>query len=335
MNGTQRPGGGLDRAIAEFGGAHADWLDLSTGINPVAWPVPPIPAEVWERLPEDSLADYCLDAARAYYRVPEGASIVAAPGRQAIIQRLPQLIEANRRVGIVVPTDGRIERSLKTPDRVIGHVRDLPRYEDGFDAVVFGNPNSPDGARYDGEAQREAVDALLARNATVIIDEAFADVASEGSFVPRCGVEGLIVLRSFGAFFGLPGVRLGFAVGPQAEMARLRYLLGPWAVPGPALWIAGRAMRDIGWIAETRTRLTRDRQRLVATLLGRGFEIEGHTDLFVLARHERAPAIAAALGRQHVLVRTFDYDASWLRFGLPPDDDGFARLERALVEALS
>jgi len=329
-----RHGGSLDRAVAEHGGAHADWLDLSTGINPVPWPVPPIPAEAWERLPEPSLAEYCLDAARAYYGVPEGAAIVAAPGTQAIIQRLGDLVGTNRRIGIVTPTYGEYDWCLSTPDRVVGTVRAIPSYEDGYDGVVFGNPNNPDGARHDGEADRRAVAALLAHNGTVIVDEAFADVAPEASYVPQCGADGLIVLRSFGKFFGLAGIRLGFAIGPQADMARLRRLLGPWAVPGPALFVGGRAMRDIAWVAETRTRLARDRQRLTGLLERSGFSIVGHSDLFVLARHDRAPAIAAELARQHIWLRAFDKDASWLRFGLPGDEAGFARLEKALAAAV-
>lgn len=333
MTAFPRHGGSLDRAVAEHGGTHADWLDLSTGINPHPWPVPPIPAEVWERLPEPSLEDYCLDAARACYGVPGGAAIVAAPGTQAIIQRLGDLIGVNRRIGIVSPTYGEYDWCLSTPDRVVGTVRGMPRYEDGYDGAVFGNPNNPDGARRDGAADRQAVEALLARNGTVIVDEAFADVAPDASYVPGAGREGLIVLRSFGKFFGLAGVRLGFAIGPEADMARLRGLLGPWAVPGPALYLGGRALRDIAWIAATRTRLARERQRLTALLQGHGCAIVGHTDLFVLARHDRAPAIAAGLARRHVWVRTFDEDASWLRFGLPGDAPAFARLHKALAAA--
>jgi cobalamin biosynthetic protein CobC len=334
MASPPRHGGSLDRAVAEHGGVHADWLDLSTGINPVPWPVPPIPAEVWERLPEDSLEDYCLDAARAYYGVPEGAAIVAAPGTQAIIQRLGDLIGTNRRIGIVTPTYGEYDWCLSTPDRVVGTVRSIPSYEDGFDGVVFGNPNNPDGARHDSDRDRAAVAALMAHNGSVIVDETFADVAPEASYVPRTGPEGLMVLRSFGEFFGLAGIRLGFAIGPRGDMARLRRLLGPWAVPGPALYVGGRALRDIAWIAETRTRLMRDRQRLTGLLERHGFAIAGHTDLFVLASHDRAPGIAAALGRARIWVRAFDKDAAWLRFGLPGDEAGFDRLEKALAAAV-
>ncbi|WP_306120504.1 MULTISPECIES: threonine-phosphate decarboxylase CobD [unclassified Roseitalea] len=331
---TPRHGGSLDRAIAEFGGEREQWLDLSTGINPHAWPVPPVPAELWHRLPEPSLDEYCRDAAQAYYGAPEHAGIVAAPGAQALIQRLPALVEPERRVAVVGPTYNEYERCFAAHERTVGPVREVPRPEDGFGCVVIGNPNNPDGARVGGRHDRQAIERLLAHGCMVIVDEAFGDVAPDASFVPNCGLDGLIVLRSFGKFFGLAGIRLGFAIGSQRQCARLGAMLGPWAVPGPTLFIGGRAMRDIAWIAETRTRLMRDRQRLVTLLERAGFAIVGQTDLFVLVSHGRAPAIHADLARQHILVRAFDYDAGWLRFGLPGDDAGFARLEGALAQAV-
>ncbi len=334
MRNLPRHGGGLDAAIVEHGGAREDWLDLSTGINPHAWPVPPIPAEVWHRLPEQSLEDYALDAARVYYGVPEGAAIIAAPGTQAIIQRLPQWVGLNRRIGIVEPTYNEFERCLATRDRIVGRLRDIPKPEDGFDCVVIGNPNNPDG-RYVGEGHDQtAIDAIRAQNGLVIADEAFADVAPEASLVPQTGPDGLLVLRSFGKFFGLAGIRLGFAIGPPRDVTRLKALLGPWAAPGPALFIAGRAMRDIAWIAETRTRLVRDRMRLASLLASHGLQTIGGTDLFVLVAHDRAPAIHEALARAHILTRAFAEDACWLRFGLPADEAALGRLDAALANAV-
>jgi len=37
-------GGGLDAAIARYGGIRNDWIDLSTGINPKPYPLPEIAA---------------------------------------------------------------------------------------------------------------------------------------------------------------------------------------------------------------------------------------------------------------------------------------------------
>lgn len=334
MQNLGKHGGDLDRAIAEYGGTHADWLDLSTGINPVAWPVPPIPAETWHRLPERSLEEYCLDAARAYYGAPDDAAIMPAPGTQSIIQNLPHLLHKGRRVGIVSPTYGEHERCFAAHQRIVGRLTELPRYEDGYDCVIICNPNNPDGRSHSDERSRDMIAALLDRKVMVVVDEAFCDVAPAASLIDMTGTsDGLIVLRSFGKFFGLAGIRLGFAVGAKGLVGKLASMAGPWAVPGPALFIGGRAMRNIGWIAETRTRLIRDRARLIGLLRMVGFEIVGHTDLFVLAAHDRAPGIARELAKARIWVRTFDHDASWLRFGLPGTDADFARLQKALAQA--
>ena len=79
-------GGRLRAAARRHGIALADWLDLSTGINPRAYPVPPLPPTVWQRLPE---ADDGLEsAAAAFYGNP---LLLPVAGSQAAIQALPRL----------------------------------------------------------------------------------------------------------------------------------------------------------------------------------------------------------------------------------------------------
>jgi len=84
-------GGGLAAAAAIYGGQPQEWLDLSTGINPVPYPVPDMPTRIWSRLPDSDAFAALERAARAAYDVPEGLEIVAAPGAQALIQLMPHL----------------------------------------------------------------------------------------------------------------------------------------------------------------------------------------------------------------------------------------------------
>ena len=165
-----------------------------------------------------------------------------------------------------------------------------------------------------------------------VVDEAFADVAPDCSLVGETGRHGLLVLRSFGKFFGLAGLRLGFAIGDPDVVSGLAQMIGPWAVSGPALAIGARAMRDEGWIAETRSRLATDSERLATLLEQHGMRIVGRTDLFVTAYHPSAHDLADRLGDRHILVRVFDHDKGWMRFGLPSGDGGFGRLDSALAE---
>jgi cobalamin biosynthetic protein CobC len=327
-----RHGGALDRAIARHGGVRADWLDLSTGINPVAYPVPELDADVWQRLPDEKLVRECLDAARDYYRVPAEAGILAAPGTQAIIQWLPVLFNYLDRATIVSPTYGEYAQVFSAAGVGVETPEDLPG-EGANPLLVVGQPNNPDGRLWPVEWL-----AAFARDDgnvhMTVVDEAFADVTPDHSLVPITGGPGLTVLRSFGKFFGLAGMRLGFAIGDPDVIASLGQMIGPWAVPGPALAIGARALRDTNWIAATRARLAEDSTWMAGLLEGAGMRIVGRTDLFVLAETDDAAAVAEALARQRILVRGFDHNARWLRFGLPGKEQDVARLESALAAVL-
>ncbi len=328
-----RHGGALDRAIAAYGGRRADWLDLSTGINPVPYPVPEIPAQIWHRLPDESLMQDCLEAARVYYGVPEGAVIVAAPGTQAIIQKLPHLV-TQQTVSIQGSTYEEYVRVFRDAGwRYREHVSLESRpLHGGANTGVCVSPDNPSGAITSQDDILRVAAQCERDGGFLVVDEAFADAVDGSSAAGKAGLPGLVILKSFGKFFGLAGIRLGFAVGDDKLIARLEDLLGPWAAPGPALHIGAKALRDGRWIAETRTRLKRDAMRLRATLETAGLEMVGATGLFVLVRHGRAGNVAHALAQRHILVRAFDYNAHWLRFGLPADAAGFERLARALAE---
>jgi len=165
-----------------------------------------------------------------------------------------------------------------------------------------------------------------------VIDEAFADVAPELSLAARAHRPGIIVLRSFGKFFGLAGVRLGFALAEPALARPIGEALGPWAVSGPAIEIATRAFADPGWTRETRLRLARAAAALDGILTASGLHIIGGTTLFRLVETPDASALFEALGRRGILVRHFPDQPDRLRFGLPPDDAAQARLADALAE---
>ncbi|MBB2970980.1 cobalamin biosynthetic protein CobC [Mesorhizobium sp. RMAD-H1] len=237
---TIEHGGALDRAIARFGGTRADWLDLSTGINPEAFPLPEIAPEIWNRLPDESLLTQALDAARGYYGAADTAAIVAAPGTQALIQIVPELV-APGEVAILSPTYQEHHAAFARAGWAVVPCADIGSAPATAKAVVVVNPNNPDGRVVSGDALLGLAQKLQARGGLLIVDEAFADAHPETSIAAGAGSESLIILKSFGKFFGLAGLRLGFAIS-GAEIARkLAERLGPWAVSGPALAIAVHA----------------------------------------------------------------------------------------------
>jgi cobalamin biosynthesis protein CobC len=311
-------GGDLGEVERRFTDAPRPWIDLSTGINPVPYPVPPLSDTAWTRLPSRADEDALLAAAAARYGVRDTRTLVAAPGTQALIQLLPRLVPRST-VAIVGPT---YEEHQACWGRHGHAVRIVPSLEDA-DVVVVVNPNNPTG-RLIPPADLAAIKGLL------VVDESFID------FLPReMSLAGdlparAVVLRSFGKSYGLAGLRLGFAIASPDIAARLREELGPWAVSGPALQIGRRALNDGAWLRTARDRAVTDSARLDGFLREAGFEILGGTALFRLARHAAAPVFVQRLARQGIHVRAFADAPDQLRFGLPGDDEAFRRLVQAL-----
>lgn len=322
-------GGDLAGAERRFGRPAEGWLDLSTGINPYPYPLPELPAELWQRLPHRAADAALLDAACACYGAADPAMLVAAPGSQALIQWLPRLFEPLR-VTVVGPTYA----EHATAWSAAGHLVEVAESGDAHPdsrVVVVVNPNNPDGHRYEPEGLLELAAALHRRGGLLVVDEAFADVAPELGLAGRV-VPGLVVLRSFGKFFGLAGVRLGFAVAEPDLAAQIRAAVGPWAVSGPALAIGAAALADVQWIAGMRRRLRADAAALDDILAGAGLTVSGGTDLFRLVTAPRAWMLYDHLGQRGILVRPFAEQARWLRFGLPGGTVGRERLRRALAD---
>lgn len=317
---------------ARFGMPAHGWLDLSTGINPRPYAPSPMPAEVMTRLPLKVELDGLLAAARRAYGVPKDAGLVAAPGTQALIQLVPTLF-APCDVTVLGPTYGEHAPAwLAAGHRVEDVASICAQAARPAPFAVVVHPNNPDGRLQSVEGLLAFADELHDRGGALVVDEAFIDVDPVRSVSPHAGRDGLIVLRSFGKFYGLAGVRLGFAVCAPDMAERLSAKLGPWAVSGPAIWAGTCALNDAAWTEQTRTRLKTDAARLDALLAGAGLKLLGGTDLFRLAESEQAQALYETLGRTGILTRPFAYNARWLRFGLPGREVDWLRLETALAE---
>jgi cobalamin biosynthetic protein CobC len=326
-------GGRLRQAARRHGIPLADWVDLSTGINPHPYPVPPLGPEVWQRLPEDD--DGLEAAAAAYYGTPDGtpdgaAGLLPVAGSQAAIQTLPACFAPGQRVLTLAPT------YAEHPHAWRAHaLRALPADQieaalDEADILLLVQPNNPDGVHF-GAARLHAWHArLAARGGWLIVDEAFLDAEAEASLVPHTGAPGLVVLRSVGKFFGLAGARVGFVFGPPSLRSALAERLGPWPISGPARQVCKAALADRAWQAEARRTLQAASARLACLLDAHGIDGGHGTALFQWRPRPDAEALHHALARQGILTRLFT-DPAGLRFGLPGTSEEWRRLEAALA----
>lgn len=318
-------GGGLIAARAMFPMAPEPWIDLSTGINPLPYPVPALPPEAYHRLPEPEEVRRLEAAAARAYGVADPRTVVAAPGTQILISLLPHLLRPGH-VAVVGPTYAEHAAAWAAAGNTVSVVPGVASVGSEAAAVLC-NPNNPDGRR----TRTADLLALAARVGVLVVDEAFADLETPGLSLAPVLPANAVVLRSFGKTYGLAGLRLGFAVASLPMARTIRTALGPWAVSGAAVAFGTAALSNAAWLHAARTRLGADAARLDGLLTQAGFRILGGTLLFRLAQHGDAAAIFDHLGQSGILVRRFDAEPAWLRFGIP--GDGWDRLVAALPPA--
>ncbi|WP_266180895.1 threonine-phosphate decarboxylase CobD [Dyella humicola] len=319
-------GGRLQQAAITYGIALPDWLDLSTGISPFAWPVPEIPAQAWHRLPEDD--DGLVDVAQAYYHAPQ---LLPVAGSQAAIQALPSL-RGPSRVGVIAPGYNEHAHAWRRAGHEVTCLSawSLLERADELDVIVLIHPNNPGGERFQREALLACHARLRARGGWLIVDEAFMDVSPDDSLCPFTARDGLVVLRSVGKFFGLAGIRAGFVCTSRPLLDALRDYLGPWTLSGPTRHVLKLALADRDWQAQARGWLRHGSARLAEVLLMHAVTPTAGCAFFHWWRHELAPSWHHALAERGILTRLFDEPRS-LRFGLPADEAGLLRLDQALA----
>jgi histidinol-phosphate/aromatic aminotransferase/cobyric acid decarboxylase-like protein len=397
MNAERDHGGGIDAAIARFGGSRASWLDLSTGINPLPYPVGEISADAWNALPDRAAQTALTDAARRFWQVPEGAAVLAAPGASALIARIPHLVPPGR-VSIAGPTYNEHAASFaqagwnvtdgaRSAGSVVGgtgtgtgtdtdtgtgtgtgiagnadgtgnagrtgdagNTTGFDHSTGGTDGAPVSGPASDAGGR--NPAAAASATSCIAAQVVVhpnnptgrlwsaqelhaklrVIDESFCDITPGATLISDAATPGTLVLKSFGKFWGLAGLRLGFAIGDPALVSQLAAAMGPWPVSGPALRIGARALTDHTWAASTRARLATDSARLDRLMQARGARLTGGTGLFRLYEVPDAAAWQQHLAAHHIWSRIFPYSSRWLRLGLPATER-WDQLQAALQSA--
>ena len=319
-------GGNLDQAMACYGAG--DWIDLSTGINRRPWPVPALSAAAWRNLPTKAVQATLVAQAAGSWGAAAGAAGVALGGAQAAIQLVPRL-RPKGRAAVLGPTYNEHAACLSAEGWQVNAVTDLADVV-GADLAIIVNPNNPDGRHF----APETLLALVGHVGLLVVDESFGDVTPDLSLLPHAGRAGLLVLRSFGKFYGLAGVRLGFAFGTEGDIDALSRMSGPWPVSGPAIEIGTQALADAAWAAAMRAQLAADAARADALAQRAGWQRVGGSDLFRLYDTGSAKAAQDNLARHQIWSRIFPWSETLLRLGLPGPEPEWQRLEAALTPNL-
>ncbi|MGH1414694.1 MAG: threonine-phosphate decarboxylase CobD [Pelagimonas sp.] len=316
-------GGNIDGARAQFGGNASDWIDLSTGINRVPYPVPDLSAAAWQSLPtQTALTSLKQAAAKAYHTT---ASILPVAGAQAAIQMMPRF----RSVGlarVLGPTYNEHAASLRAAGWTVEDVGTLDALS-GADLAVVVNPNNPDGQ----ETSPKELLALSSKVGHLVVDESFADARPDLSLAPHMDhLNTLFVLRSFGKFYGLAGLRLGFVLSHPDNISQLADMSGPWPVSGIAIEVGRRALLDSEWAISTISRLNQEVCQMDSLAQTAGWTVRGGTELFRLYETPSAQNAQYKLAQKHIWSRIFPWSPTLIRLGMPGTTAEWARLSEAL-----
>jgi cobalamin biosynthetic protein CobC len=329
-------GGRLGAARAAYSQAPQPWIDLSTGINPKSYPAPRARGVTLNRLPDTGELSQLESIAATAFGVGDPQRVVATGGTEPALRLLPYVLRQKAAI-VAGPTYGSHADGWEkagVPSRVVPDAELEGSIADRT-ALIVVNPNNPDGRLVGRDRLRQLHDAVASRGGVLVVDEAFAEVTPQASVADIAGTrvaEHLVVLRSFGKFYGLAGLRLGFVVGSPVVAARVRGVIGDWPVSVDALAAGLAAYADRQWTERMRVQLASAARRLDGLLSRYGFEVVGGTSLYRLVRAGDAPARFERLAAAGILTRPFQHDATLLRFGLPGTPEAWQRLEEAVGE---
>ena len=323
-------GGDLSAARRMFPDAPEPFIDLSTGINPFSYPLPAVATNDFIRLPDRTRIRNLAAIAARWYGASSAEGVVLAPGTQILLPIVAALIPPGG-AAILGPTYSEHLRAATLAGHRADQVAAVASLSSADLAVVV-NPNNPDGRIVPRTDLRLLARDLRIHGGLLVLDEAFADVAPpEASFAAEVdNFDNVVVLRSFGKFFGLAGLRLGFALTSKALASRIDALLGPWAVGGPTIAVAEQAMTDAAWASRTIVKLNEGSRALDKVLSGIGLAVVGGTALFRLTESRDAQELFMRLGAAGILVRRYEDAQSRLRWGIPGSDMAWRRLRSAL-----
>ncbi len=326
--------GGQVRAVMQyFAGAPEPFIDLSTGVSPFAYPLVWPPLAKLHCLPEEGEEWALQQVAATAYGVHGPEMVVSGAGSQSLIALLPRLLGVQNACVLGPTYSGHQQawQSYGVPCAVVEHLWQVQQAARQAGTVcVICNPNNPDGRLLDVQTLAALAQQCAQVGSWLVVDEAFADFGNQSvaSLLPH---PALVVLRSFGKTYGLPGVRLGFLLATPELAHHARTLQGAWPVGAVALAAGQQALVDTQWLRQAGQQARTAHHRLVDALQKAGFECRGQSTLFTLVTVADAYALWVHLCRHGIVTRRFAEQPHWLRFGLPASESAWHRLERALA----
>lgn len=242
-------GGNVHELAQRYNLKIEDMIDFSSSISPLGIPGAVMQAvrdslEMITHYPDPACADFCRLAAAEHGVKNE--NILAGNGAAELIYLIVNMIKPGCTL-IPIPTFSEYEYAVNSVAGKIRFVKIQPRDNQffisvenvcdlipGSDLAFVCNPNNPTGTLLGRHDLQHIVEIGRAHNCLVVVDEAYLDFVENGhkySMTEKIlDYDNLIVLKSLTKVYSLPGLRIGYAVGPKNLMDRMRDLRDPWSV---------------------------------------------------------------------------------------------------------
>jgi histidinol-phosphate aminotransferase len=148
---------------------------------------------------------------------------------------------------------------------------------------IICSPNNPTG----NTVERKIAERIAETSEYLLIDEAYVEFSEKSLLNLVYEFDNVIVLRSFSKFFGLAGLRIGYAIANKEIAEALEKVRLPFAIPTPGVAAAVAALRSLDYYLELKRKIVEERERVFRELIRLGFEVYPSEANFILFRTEK------------------------------------------------
>ncbi len=178
--------------------------------------------------------------------------------------------------------------------------------------VYICNPHSPSGTLYSRDTILDLAAYCQTRGIIVSVDENYIEFAPQGQEATVAGYvqqyENLFVIRSVTKFYGMPGIRFGYAIAAKSLIDKLQTTRQPWSINGLAGNATLAAFQDTAFIENTQNTIVREKAALAKAIMEIGglhaFPSETNFLLVkITAPNLTSTELREQLGKEGLLIR--------------------------------
>ncbi len=212
----------------------------------------------------------------------EAKNVILGNGSIELIYMIAEMFEPGFKAVIPVPSFSEYEKAVlrvggdvvfvQLPNNFALDVKNVEiAITEDTKIIYICNPHSPSGTLYNRESIFELADFCQKKGIIVCVDENYIEFAEKGYDATVAGYtqryENLFVIRSVTKFFGMPGIRFGYAIAAEKLIEKLQTVRQPWSINGLAGYATIAAFRDDAFIDETKKTIKQNKTQFAKQIV--------------------------------------------------------------------